>query len=89
MPCYIVAFQIRREEALKRVVAALEGFDRQCQINATCWAVVTDGKAAALRDHLKQFVESGDRIFVIRSGTAAAWMNAISKQHTEWLKENL
>jgi hypothetical protein len=50
---------------------------------------MSDKNAAEVLDDLKVALESKDRLFVIRSGTAAAWMNAISQKHTDWLKKNL
>jgi hypothetical protein len=50
---------------------------------------MSDKKAAEIRDDLKVALGNGDRIFVIRSGTEAAWLNAISQKHSDWLQKNL
>jgi hypothetical protein len=48
---------------------------------------VTDRNAVQVHDHLRQFIDADDRLFVVRSGGEAAWSNAICKD--EWLKEYL
>jgi hypothetical protein len=89
MKCYIVSFQIplrARRDKLRTLLKKYEGF---CPINTTCWAIKTDRKASEVRDHLKVVLAEGDRLFVLRSGTEAAWRNPISERHSEWLKKNL
>ena len=89
MTCYIVAFQAGLETTRQKVRELLKTYGTYCPIDDTCWAIVTDKKATEIRDHLKTAVGSGDRIFVVRSGTEGAWWNAISTKHTDWLKQHL
>lgn len=89
MTCYIVSFQAKQLAVRQRLRERLKTYPKYCPINNTCWAIVTDQKAAEIRDHLKEVLLSGDRLFVVRSGTEAAWRSAISPKHSEWLKDNL
>jgi hypothetical protein len=49
--------------------------------------VTANHTATQVRDYLSQFIDSDDRIFVIKSGVEAAWRQAMCKN--EWLKEHL
>ncbi len=89
MTCYIVSFQVASTETRNRLREELKTYPGYCPINNTCWAITTDKKASEVRDHLTTTLKRGDRIFVVRSGTEAAWRNAISEGHTAWLKKNL
>ena len=89
MTCYIVSFQVKEVAVRQRLREKLRTYAKYCPINDTCWAVVSDKKATDVRDELKDVLAPGDRIFVIRSGTEAAWRSAISPKHSEWLKKNL
>ena len=60
-----------------------------CPINDNCWAIVSDCTPVQVRDKLDQSLSDSDRIFVIRSGTAAAWRNVFGEKNTKWLKEYL
>jgi len=85
---YIVSFEpLPRYTAtvIKKQLMTLQSY---CPVNAYCWAVSTPMSAVQLRDYLMQ-VAPGSRIFVIRSGTEAAWVNAYGPKNTDWLKENL
>jgi hypothetical protein len=89
MNCYIVSFQAKELAVRKKLREMLRTYSKFCPINNTCWAIVTDQRAKEIRDFLKEALSPEDRLFVVRSGTEAAWRNAISPKHSEWLKNNL
>ena len=89
MTCYIVSFQAESEATRLKVREVLRSYGTFCPIDNTCWAIVTDTKASAVRDNIAEVLESGDRLFVFRLGTEGAWRNAISAKHSEWLKKHL
>lgn len=89
MTCYIVSFQVKELAVRQRLRALLKTYPGYCPVNNTCWAILADKKAVEIRDHLMTVLGQGDRLFVVRSGTEAAWRNAISDGHREWLKKNL
>lgn len=89
MTCYIVSFEVKQEATRLKVRDILRGFRGYCPINKTCWAILTDDKASNVRDAITEVLESGDRVFVIRSGTEAAWRNSYGEKNNTWLKKNL
>jgi hypothetical protein len=42
-----------------------------------------------IRDIIGKLLESTDRLFVVRSGTEAAWKRALGADADDWLKEHL
>ena len=89
MTCYIVTFEAATPVGLIRITTRLKSLSNYCPIHENCWAVLTDLKAAALLDFVRAGGDASDRIFVIRSGTEAAWINTYGTQNSEWLKKNL
>ncbi len=89
MTTYIVTFEVNDLTRRKKVKEKLREFGNYCPIHKNAWAIRTDKKAAEIRDFLTPTMVSGDRIFVIRTGTEAAWRNAYGTEHSEWLKEYL
>lgn len=87
MTCYIVTFEPGNATNLERITARLKTLGQYCPINKYCWAVLTEMNAKNLRDYIGNL--GGDRVFVIRSGTEAAWVNAYGNQNSEWLKKHL
>ena len=89
MKCYIVSFEVATAATKNRLTGLLKAYGNYCPINDTCWAIMTDNSAAQIRDYLKTSLQENDRIFVVRSGTGAAWLNAYGQANTDWLKKNL
>ena len=89
MRCYIVTFDTKSEETLKQIKDSLKSYNFYCPINRSCWAIKTDEPATQIRDKLTDLLDKNGRIFVIRSGTEAAWLNSFGDKHDKWLKDNL
>jgi len=89
MTCYIVSFDVNSEPTRKKLHERLKTFGSYCPINRTCWAILSTKKAAEVRDKISEVLDPGDRLFVIRSGTAAAWRNPFGEKHSAWLKKYL
>ena len=90
MTTYIITFEVGSEATRQKLRTLMKEYRRYCPIHKYCWAVMTeDEKAADIRTKLGAVLQPGDRIFVIRSGTAAAWKNSYGEKNNEWLKKNL
>lgn len=88
MICYIISYDLLVPgRSYEPLYGAIKGYKKWAKINESVWAVVTDKTAVQIRDHLTSFLDGNDRLFVVKSGTEAAWLNSICKN--EWLKENL
>lgn len=88
MACYIVTFDpigVGAESAIKE---KLKSYGFFCPITQHSWAVVAELTAVQVRDQLMA-VSPSSRIFVIRSGTEAAWLNSFGQTNNEWLKKYL
>lgn len=89
MTCYIVSFQTNSDDTRARVKEILKTYGSYCPIHDYCWAIKTDEKATQIRDKISKALNPQERLFVIRSGTEAAWYNSYGEKHNAWLKENL
>jgi len=85
--CYIVSFDTASEAARTKVAEAIKAYGTWAHITASTWAVVTPQTHKEIRDHLKAMLPEGSRLFVIRSGSIAAWNNV--RCNNEWLKRYL
>ena len=52
------------------------------------WLVMTEKTPIQIRDELKQYLEDGDRLLVMRYGEGAAWLGFKDDCDT-WLDDNL
>lgn len=89
MSCYIVTFDVATEATRERVRERLKSYGSFCPIHKHCWAIMADKKASEVRDDVGTVLQPGDRLFVVRSGTAAAWRHSYGEKNDAWLKKNL
>jgi len=88
MKAYIVSYDLRSPgRNYNPLYEAIKLFPQWGKVTESLWVVVANDDAASIRDRLRRLVDSNDRIFVLRSGTEAAWVNSICDN--EWLKRNL
>ena len=89
MTTYIVTFEVNDTTRKNNLAAKLAEYGTYCSIHENCWAVVTSQTAVEVRSALDEALDASDRIFVIRSGTEAAWRNTYDDEHSKWLKDRL
>jgi CRISPR/Cas system-associated endoribonuclease Cas2 len=88
MATYIVSYDlVKPGRNYEDLYNAIRSYGNWGKVNESVWAIVTATTAAQVRDNLSKYMDANDRIFVVKSGSEAAWRNAICKN--EWLKENL
>ena len=87
--CYIVSFDVSSDAIREKVKERLKEYESYCPINRHCWAIVTDAKAREIRNKVGEVIGPRNRLFVVRSGTEAAWRNSYGEKYNEWLKKNL
>jgi hypothetical protein len=89
MTTYIVTFEVKDITRKNRVKEKLKEFGYYCPIHDNAWAIRTEKKATEVRNTITPLMTNEDRIFVIRTGTEAAWKNAYGTEHSDWLKKHL
>lgn len=90
MNTYIVTFEVNDSVRLNKIKKYLrEKSNGICPIHSNATAIRSEKKASEIRDEIIQMTTAEDRIFVIRSGTEAAWKNSYGKDNNEWLKKHL
>ena len=89
MTTYIVTFEVSDASKKSNLKEKLKQYRTFCPIHDNCWAIVSDQTPTQIRDYLSQDFSPSDRVFVIRSGTYAAWINSYGPKNSEWLKERL
>lgn len=88
MRCYLISYDLKASSRnYDALYGAIKEYKTWARINDSFWAVVTNQSAVEVRANLMNFIDSNDSIFVVRSGTEAAWRNSQCKD--TWLKKHL
>ena len=86
--CYLISYDLRAPGRNYDILyQAIKGYRTWARITESYWAIVTTQSASEIRNYLVQFMDSNDRLFVIKSGKEAAWRNA--RANSDWLKNHL
>ena len=89
MTTYIVTFDVTDNLSKSQIKEKLKQYAGYCAVHGNCWAIVSDQTPVQIRDSLSEVISESDRVFIIRSGTSAAWRNSYGTEYDEWLKEKL
>ncbi|MFA7361951.1 MAG: hypothetical protein WC139_13040 [Candidatus Kapaibacterium sp.] len=88
MKCFIITYDLRKPgRDYKSLYEALKSFGTWGKITESTWAIVSSLTSRQIYDFLSKHIDSNDRIFVIKSGKDATWINAIAS--VDWLKKHL
>jgi hypothetical protein len=86
---YLIIFEVASAADVENLKQKLKSLKSFCPVTEHCWAIMSDDGASKIFDALAPAIKPTDRLFVIRSGTEAAWRNSFGQLHTDWLKKNL
>lgn len=85
--CYIISFDLKPNRTYQKFKDAIKSYGTWARITESTFAVVTESSATEVRDYLIQYLNSDDRIFVMKTGGRSAWRHAIAD--SDWLKKHL
>ena len=88
MTAYIVTFEVSDPTIKDNLTEKLKQFEGYCPIHAHCWVVLSNQEPADIYDFVTKGLGVSDKIFIIRSGTKAAWYT-LGDPYDTWLKERL
>lgn len=84
--CYIISYDVAEGDDY-RIIEAIKEYGTWAHLTKSTWAIVTEQRPKQIRDKLIRLLPDKSRLFVIRSGSFAAWRNVMSS--SEWLKKHL
>lgn len=86
--CFIIMYDLKATgRNYSKLHEAIKSYRTWAKITESSWAIVTDVNAKEIRNYLETFMDSNDRLFVIKSGHNSAWRNIIGSN--DWFKKYL
>jgi len=90
MTCYIIIYCPRNKEEgyfLNKFINNISKYE-YIDLSDRVFLIVTDDSALVVRDKMARDLFPEDSLFILRSGTEAAWKE-IEEERVEWLEKNL
>lgn len=86
--CYIVSYDLcKLGKDYNELYAVLKSFYNWGKLTESTWAVISQSSAVEIRDLLMRYIDSNDRLIVVKGGKAAAWNKMLA--NNQWLIDNL
>jgi len=84
----IVSYDLRGRDETSRdyadLIEAIRSYGYYAKLMLSTWVVVTDRSAESVQNHLWQYMDSNDRLFVGPLGKPASWRNLIAEN--DWMQ---
>lgn len=86
---FIISYDLKNgsDEDYENVYATIKEYGTWAHITESTFAIVTEERAKEVRDKLIELMPKGSSLFVVKSGSIAAWRNV--QCSNEWLKKHL
>ena len=86
---YLIGYDLRQPgRDYKSLFQAIESYGTYWRFLDSTWVVRSSRSAAQIRDHLIQYIDNNDKLFVARLSGEAAWYG-FSVDGNSWLKQQL
>lgn len=86
---FIISYDLKNgsEDDYEKLYEAIKKNGTWAHITESTWAIVTEEKVKEIRDKFIEIMPKGSSLFVVKSGSIAAWRNV--QCSNDWLKKHL
>jgi CRISPR-associated endonuclease Cas2 len=89
MSAFVVTYDLHQPgQKHKQLTEHLESYPTHWHLQRSVWVIVTNQKAKELADSLLQFLDSNDKLLVLRLSGDAAWWG-YDEETSGWLRSIL
>ena len=86
---YFISYDLNNPgQNYDNLIEAIKKYGTYCKMNKSDWIICTNDDVTTIRNNLKKYLDSNDRLFVGQLTGVAAW-SGYQESTTEWLKKNL
>ena len=87
MQCYLVCCEVQGDGDCVSLYESIRTCGRVTRVTLSTWAVLTNRTTDQIRNAISRHLGRDDRIFVVKSGVEASWMNV--RCESQWLRKHL
>lgn len=90
MASFLISYDLIKTKDYPKLHEAIKSYSNWCHPLESVWIVISNSDAESIRDHVKKYMDSDDKLFVTKlpNPADAAWRN-LSKTASDWLQEHL
>lgn len=89
VPSYLISYDLIKDKDYEKIFEGIKNISNGYKrVLKSVWIIGHNGTSADIRDSLKPYMDSDDKLLVLKLTGEGAWRN-LGESNTNWLKENL
>jgi len=87
MATYIIGYDLTEPgRDYADLTKAIQAYGAYCHLQKSVWLIVSEVEAAVIRENLKRYLDSNDKLFIAKVSAPAAWTENHGDKISEWLR---
>lgn len=87
MPSFIVSYDLISNKDYSKLYEAIRNYGSYAHVLESVWIIKSSSSSSNIRDNLKSYLDSDDKLFVAKLTGESAWKN-LPKDVSDWIKNN-
>lgn len=87
MSSFVVSYDLISNRDYSKLYEAIKNYGYYAHVLESVWIIKSSSSSINIRDNLKSYMDSDDKLFVAKLTGESAWKN-LSKDVSDWLKNN-
>lgn len=87
MSLFIVSYDLISNRDYSKLYEAIRKYGSYAHILESVWIIKSSSSSINIRDNLKSYMDSDDKLFIAKLTGESAWKN-LSKEVSDWIKNN-
>lgn len=89
VPSYLISYDLIDKKNYEKLFEGIKAISNgNCRVLESVWVIGHNGPSSEIRDSLKSYIDSDDKLLVLKLTGESAWRN-LGDSKSAWLKENL
>ena len=87
---YLISYDLIKYKDYEKLTNAIVSISKGCvRPLESVWIIKHEGKASDIRNTLKPYIDSDDKLLVVKLTREAAWTSSLDQEDRDWLKSYL
>lgn len=88
MSSFLISYDLIANKDYAELYEAIKSYSSFAHILESVWIIKSTDSAVNIRDNLKSYIDSDDKLFVAKLDGESAWINLPTKI-SNWMKQNI
>lgn len=87
MSSFVVSYDLISDKDYSKLYEAIRNYGSYAHVLESVWIIKSESSSSNIRDSLKSYMDSDDKLFIAKLTGESAWRN-LSSEISKWIKDN-